>query len=266
MSEDNRVVYRSSEQAQADYEDQRTKDYEEFEEFRKEKLRKAGIPVDDHILGSSLHPDTIKSYNELGMRPEDSPRLATLRPNERMKQRMSEVEGRPITVHTLIRSVARLLTEEGNEKMIVSRAEYFKDFNGNPRQLEYRADYVHEEVYGKKQRDSSYRVIGSTIEGKRNVYTQPWDKKLFLELMEKHKAAVKILKGEKWPVKVSFADPELLLGYAKSKGTTYATNESGKRLYSSKLSQTEYANAKVSEAYECGRRSLTSLKQLSQVR
>ena len=209
----------------ADYEQTQQDEFNEFLDYKKQKQREAGIVIeeDETGLGKSVHKETIKSYQALGLPVEDSVRLATTRPGEKKLTRLQQLaasKNKKVKIWKIVRSVYRLLEEStGTEYMKHSYTLYFKGFKED--ELE-KVDYdegMHEVVTGRKVLDANYRLKGGIVEGRRVVFDDKWDSKKFLSMIEQHNKDVKELKTMGPIPKESFS-LGLYVGYAGKRGVS----------------------------------------------
>jgi hypothetical protein len=255
-----------------DFEEEREERFKRFEEWEREELRKKGVKVPVSILGDSVHVKTARSYEDLNVEMEDNAYLASRRPAERTKFYITEVNGKPPKIVTIIRRILRL-KEKGtdNEYLVYDYEEHFRNLMGNHEKLWYRNAGAYEEVYGSKRKTINGKVIDAVKEGSIIKFEIPFSKKALEDIMKKHSNNTDELnvldennlvnkRDKSTIIKEQAGQPALGVGYARTKGSLYARSPYVDRTYSIK-NLDDFKNGTHEQLWEMGERGLSTEKQ-----
>lgn len=223
-------------------------DYQEFLEFKKHKRKNEGFT---HELGDSINQRTAESFEKLRLDIPDGAYLASRRPNENLKRSIEQIKGQPPKVTKVIRQIYRLRNKRDNKEYLVyNEQQYFKDLNGNLKNLIYDSVGTHQEAYGQAVRDINYNLIDSELQGYRLLFDIPFSKKELERIMKEHG-------GDLVNEIDDYGPPELIVGYTNNITGAKSVYSTADKIYTiSNLD--DFKSGTHEQLIELGQRALSS--------
>jgi hypothetical protein len=216
--------------------------------FEEKWLIDQGVNPYASVIGETLHPATIKSYEALEMQPQDHPYYASRLAFERMKNNLANSKNPPkvdVTINRIMRlKDLRAKTNSNSEYLVYDYTESLEDYNENDHHQDFKNSGVCELVQGKKIRDNNGKVTGSEIDGFKLKYLIPFSKAAVDNILKKNTTDQK---------------PDLLVGYCRTKSRLHSRPVYEGRSYSI-LNLDDFKQGTFEQLYQLGERGLSEEK------
>jgi hypothetical protein len=229
-----------------EYKQQEDEDYEDYRDWKERRDREKGILPEGYPIGDTLHPDTVKSYANLGLDTPDSVYYASRRATERMlkmHRALAIEKGEKFEVKKTITRVYRLKDKDnGKEYMAWNESLSFEDRMDNIHTLDYSRCGTHERAIGNIRKNINGKILGGEVTGIKVIFDKDWSTKEFDLLMKQHQGEPK--------------QTDYVIGFTKNHGKNSLYSE-GDKTYSIKCAE-DFKTAKFEELWELSRRGLSS--------